>query len=137
MASKRDDYEDEEDSEPIENNKRFSVGLATIVAGILFLILAEAFLYLLSAKTGAPFSTNEIIFGIILAVVITLFLAWVKFVMKLNKYAGVIVGIIGTGASVYGLTRKFTGPYTTTFAIIGAVIALGYVLINFIKANQN
>ncbi|MGV8142825.1 MAG: hypothetical protein ACP5NS_04310 [Candidatus Pacearchaeota archaeon] len=137
MPSKRDDYEDESDSESSEDKKGFSVGLTTVIFGILFLILAEAFLYLLSAKTGVLFGVKEIIFGVMLAIVITLFFAWVKYIIGVNKHLGAIIGIVGTGASVYGLTRKFSGPFTTTFAIIGTIIALGYVLIQFLKAKQN
>lgn len=136
MVTKRDDYEEEEDSDS-EDKKGFSIGITTIIVGILFLILAEAFLYLLGTKTDADFGVKEAIFGIILAIVITLFFAWVKYMMQINKHLGTIMGIMGTGASVYSLTRKFTGPYTTIFVILGSIIALGYVLMQFVKTKQN
>ena len=137
MPSKRDDYEDEEDSEPKEEKRSFSIGFATIIVGILFLILSEAFLYLLGVKTETPLGVKEIIFGVILSLVITLFFSWIKYLMQLNKHLGLIIGLVGVGAGVYGLTRKFTGPYTTTFAIIGAVIGLGYILIQFLRTKQS
>ena len=136
MATKRDDYEDEsEDSS--EDKKGFSIGLTTIITGVLFLILVEAFLYLLGTKTEADFGIKQIIFGIALAIVITLFLVWIKYLMQINKHLATIIGIMGTGASIYGVTRNFKGPYTTTFVIIGTIISLGYILMQFLKTKQN
>ncbi len=137
MPSKRDDYEEEEDSESSEEKKGFSLDALTVVAGVLFIILAESFLYLLAAKTGVLFGVKDILFGIMLGVVITLFFAWLRYMMQMNKHMGFIIGILATAASAYGLTRKFKGPYTTTFAIIGAVMFLTYIIIQFVKAKQN
>jgi hypothetical protein len=133
MLAKRDDYEDEEDSEKPEEKKSFSLGISTIILGILFLIICEIFLYLLSTKIEAIFGFTQIIFGILLALVLTLFFSWTNYIMYSNKYLGAIIGIVGTGSSVYALTRKFTGIYTTTFVIIGAIISIGYLLIHFLK----
>ncbi len=137
VIKKEDDFdEEEEDSENQDEKKGFSVGLSTIIVGILFLILVETFLYLLSIKTDAEFGIGKIISGIIISIAIISFFIWVKYIIQINKHLGTIIGITGTGASVYSLTRQFKGPYTTTFAIIGTIIALGYVLMQFIKSKK-
>ena len=137
MATKRDDYEEEDDSDSTEDKKRASLGTTAIVTGILFLIVAELFLYLLGTKTEANFGVKEIIFGVALAVIITLFFGWVNYMMQINKHLGLIIGFIGTAGAIYGLTRKFAGTYTTTFAIVSAVIAIVCILIQFIKSKTN
>lgn len=133
MPTKRDDYEDEDTSESAEEKKGFSLSLSTIVLGILFLIICEAFLYLLSTKTDSSLGLTQMIFGLFLAIVITLFFSWVNYLMQSNKYLGVIIGIAGIGSGIYALTRNFAGPFTTTFVIIGLIVGLGYLLIHFLK----
>ncbi len=134
MPTKREDYEDEEFSETAEEKKRFSLSLSTIILGILFLVICEMFLYVLSTKTDNSFGLSEIIFGILIALLLTLFFSWIKSIMQTNKYLGIIIGITGTGFTVYMLTRKFAGPYTTTFIILGTISSIGYLLINFMKS---
>ncbi|MSS74174.1 hypothetical protein EXS72_00855 [Candidatus Pacearchaeota archaeon] len=137
VIKKEDDFDEEEkDSESQDEKKGFSIGISTIITGILFLILVETFLYFLSTKTDAEFGVEKIIFGIIISTAIISFFIWVKYIIQINKHLGTIIGITGTVASVYGLTRQFKGPYTTTFTIIGTVIALGYVLMQFIKSKK-
>ena len=133
MPTKRDDYEDEEVQETPEEKKRFFLGLSTIILGILFLIICEMFLYLLSTKTDAPFGLTQIILGILLSMLFTMFFSWINYMMHSNKHLGLIIGIAGTGASIYALTRNFAGPYTTTFVILGTIVGLGYSLIHFMK----
>lgn len=135
MVTKRDEYEEEEDSEP--EQKGFSISLSTIIVGTLFLILAQVFLYLLSVKTNTTFGVVGVITGLIMGIVIMLFFAWVEFMMRFNKHLGAVVGAIGIGAAIYGLTRKYHGTYTTTFAIIAAVLGFGYIIFQLMKIKQN
>ncbi len=136
MVTKRDDYEEEEVSETADERKGFSLSLSTIILGILFLVICEMFLYFLSTKTDASFSLSEIILGIFISLVITLFFSWARYIMNSNKYLGIIIGITGTGSTIYMLTRKFVGPYTTIFVILGTIIGIGYLLIHFMKLNK-
>ncbi len=110
--------------------------MSTILAGVIFLGLSEAFFYLLSTKTDATFGMKEITFGFIVAVTITLFLLWIKFIMNANRYLGAVIGIVGTGATIYALRTQFRGPNTTIFVIISLVIALTYIFIHFWKTSE-
>lgn len=133
MAQKRDDYE--EDNEDIPNS-RFLLDKLTATATIAFIILAELFLYFLKVKTGAEFGIVQIIFGIIAGVVIALFLIWVRFIIAGNKYLGTFISLVAILAVPYALTRKYQGTYTTTFMIIGIVMALAYTIFYFVKAGK-
>lgn len=137
-AKKEDEFEeDEEDSEETENPKSpLSIGISTIIVGIVFIVVAEVFFYLLSSKTETPFGITEIIFGLIVAITITLFLLWIKFLMRSNKYLGTIIGISGTGAMIYALKTQFNGPNTTVFMIISVIVALGYIFTHFWKSHN-
>lgn len=137
MPTKKDDEfeEDEESSEP-EEKRGFRIGVSTIFTGIIFLGLSEAFFYLLSTKTDATFGFTEIIFGFIVAITITLFLLWIKFIMRSNRHLGAIIGISGTGATIYALRTQFRGPNTTTFLVISLIIALTYIFIHFWKSSK-
>ena len=137
MPAKKEDEFEEEDTEDAEEEKpSFRIGLSTIIVGIVFIIIAEAFFYLLSTKTEAVFGVTEIIFGLIVAITITLFLLWVKFIIRSNRYLGAIIGIAGTGAMIYALRTQFKGAYTNTFIIISAVVSLGYVFLHFWKSQN-
>jgi len=136
-AKKDDEFEEDEDSEETEKSKSsLSIGISTIITGIIFIIIAEVFFYLLSAKTEAVFGVTEIIFGLIVAITITLFLLWTKFLMRSNRYLGTVIGIAGTGAMIYALSTQFKGAYTNTFIIISAIVALGYVFLHFWKSQN-
>jgi cation transporter-like permease len=90
MAQKRDSYEDDSDDEP-DKIKIFDK--ITLVTGIVFIILGELFLYLLSVKTGSTFAMKEILFGLMSGISLTLFLIWIKYIMAGNKHLGGILGV--------------------------------------------
>ncbi len=139
MPAKKEDEFEQDDAEDIEEEKTkspLSIGMSTIITGIIFIIIAEAFFYLLSTKAEAVFGVTEIIFGLIVAVTITLFLLWIKFIMRSNRYLGTIIGIAGTGAMVYALSTQFKGAYTNTFIIISAIVSLGYIFMHFWKSQS-
>jgi hypothetical protein len=133
MAQKRDSYEDDSDDEP-DKIKIFDK--ITLVTGIVFIILGELFLYLLSVKTGSTFAMKEILFGLMSGISLTLFLIWIKYIMAGNKHLGGILGVGGIIAVSYAVTRKYQGAYTTTFISMGAIIALGYMIYYFIKSDN-
>jgi len=133
MAQKRDSYEDDSDDEP-DKIKIFDK--ITLVTGIVFIILGELFLYLLSVKTGSTFVMKEILFGLMSGISLTLFLIWIRYIMTGNKHLGGILGVWGIIAVSYAVTRKYQGAYTTTFISISAIIALGYMIYYFIKSDN-
>ncbi len=133
MAQKRDSYEDDSDDEP-DKIKIFDK--ITLITGIVFIILGELFLYLLSVKTGSTFAMKEILFGLMSGISLTLFLIWIRYIMRGNKHLGGILGVGGIIAVSYAVTRKYQGAYTTTFISIGAIIALGYMIYYFIKSDN-
>ena len=53
-----------------------------------------------------------------------------------NKYMGIFISLIATAGMYYGLTRKYSGPYTTTFGIIGVVLILGYTIMQFVTSGK-
>lgn len=132
MVSKRDDDFDSDD----EDEPRSTINFSLSIIGIVFLILTQTFLYLLSEKTSSHFGLKQIVFGLIIAIVITLFLAWVRWIMFSNKYAGIFISILAIMAMFYALTRKYSGPYTLTFGIIGAILILCYIIIQFVKLGK-
>lgn len=132
MAQKRDDYEDEDDSD----NKTFAVDKLTTITAISFVILAELFFYFLKIKTNADFGWVQIVFGIIIGLVMALFLVWIRFIMASNKYMGGLISVAGIIAVAYALTRKYQGTYTTIFLSIGILLALFYTFFYFIKSNK-
>ena len=120
------------------NKSRFSVGLTTIILAIIMLILPLVFFFLLSQKTEASFGFIQILFSIVFAIIVTLFLLWLKSFMKNRPYLGFIIGLIALGFSNYGLFFRYKGPYTKTFAIIGSLIVLvylGFYLFKYRKQN--
>jgi len=59
MPAKKEDEFEQDDAEDIEEEKTkspLSIGMSTIITGIIFIIIAEAFFYLLSTKAEAVFT---------------------------------------------------------------------------------
>ena len=134
QSKKEDEFEEDEDTEEEKTKSPLSIGMSTIITGVIFIVIAEAFFYLLSIKANTAFSIKEIIFGLIVAITITLFLLWTKFLMRSNRYLGTVIGIVGTGAMIYALRTQFKGAYTNTFTIISAIVALSYIFVHFWKS---
>mgnify|MGYP001563991516 CR=1 FL=1 len=109
----------------------FKFGITTVFLGIIMLIISIAFFYLLDKKTGAGFGLSEVLFSVAVTVLITGLMLFAKEVMVRDKYLGGIIGIVILAAGEYSLFFKFKGPYTTTFAIISAIVVLVYLGINF------
>lgn len=133
MATKRDDYEEDEDS---DNSKNFALDKLTIITGISFILICELFLYFLSTKTNAPFGIAQIIFALISGLVLTLYLIWTRFIMASNRYLGGFLSLAGIISVAYAVTRKYQGTYTTIFIVIGILLALLYSIFYFVKASK-
>ena len=107
-----------------------------ITISIIFLVIPLTFFFLLSQKTEASFGFIQILFSVVFAIIVTLFLLWLKSFMKNRPYLGLIIGIIILGFSDYGLFFRYKGPYTTTFAIISTLIVLIYLGFYFFKYRE-
>ncbi len=134
MAIKRDDNFEDDEEEKLQS--KFSAGFPTVIFGIIFLILTETFFYLLSEKTSSQFGLTQITFALMLTIIITLFLGWVRLIIRGNKYTGLFIGLLGTAAMVYALRLKYQGIYTTIFAIISSLLVLSYIIIQFVKVTK-
>ncbi|MBM3231965.1 hypothetical protein FJZ21_01135 [Candidatus Pacearchaeota archaeon] len=130
---KRDDYEEDED---LDNSKTFALDKLTVISGVLFILICELFLYFLSTKTDATFGLTQIMFGAISGIVLTLYLIWTRFIMASNRFLGLFLSLGGIISVGYALTRKYQGFYTTTFLIIGIILALFYTIFYFIKSDK-
>lgn len=119
--------------EDTQESYKFHLDKITLFTGIAFIAICELFFYFLSAKTSVDFTIGQIIFGLVAGISLTLFLLWTRFIMASNKYLGGFISLTGILATTYALTRKFQGTYTTTFMVIGIVIALAYTIYYFIK----
>ena len=63
-------------------------------------------------------------------------LFWIRWIMWGNKYAAIFISLLVTAGMVYALTRKYQGIYTTVFAVIGSVLFLGYIILEFWKLGK-
>ena len=134
MVIKRgQDFDNDDES---DQDQRFTLDYLTIFLVILLILTSELFLYFLSVKTQVSFGFKEIVFGLVSAMSMSLFLIWVRFILVSNKYLGIIIEILGIVAIAYALTKKYQGIYTTTFILIGIVIALTYTIFYLLKSNK-
>lgn len=105
----------------------------TIILCVVYIALVTIFFYLLHAKTDAPFGFTEISFSFVAGIVLALLLQWNRAIIKKNAYLGLIAGIFVIVCLVYALFLPYVGPYTTTFAIIGSLIAIAYFVYCFMR----
>jgi|SRR3989338_850466 len=134
MVIKRgQDFDNDDES---DQDQRFTLDYLTIFLVILLILTSELFLYFLSVKTQVSFGFKEIVFGLVSAMSMSLFLIWTRFILVSNKYLGIIIEILGIVAIAYALTKKYQGIYTTTFILIGIVIALTYTIFYLLKSNK-
>jgi len=130
VVKKESEFESDEESEIKSKDKL----VWFIGAG--FIILSELFLYLSSQKTGSEFGIVQILFGILTAAVITLFLFWLRYLMASNRYSAIIIFLLVLGAVWYGITRRYQGVYTTIFLSVGGILALAYAIFLFVKMSK-
>lgn len=101
------------------------------------LLLPLSFLITLSVKGQGSFGLSEISASLIIGVLSTLMLIWVKSLMFKNAYLGMIIGITALGIFEYSLFFRFSGNYTLSFAVLGSVIVLSFLGYHFIKSRKN
>lgn len=108
------------------------LSLSTLVLFVANVFLFFAFIFLLNRSLGLPFNIIALIISLVLATIVTIFLVVVKSVMKTNKLEGLIVGLSIIVVANAALLIKFHGPNTYTFATIGSLIAIIYLIYNFL-----
>jgi hypothetical protein len=124
-----------------EGVSRFKPDLSTIIITIIMLIITLSFFYLLGTQVSlspglgddGKFGAGEIVFALISASVAVALLIWIKNFMANRPYLGAIIGILALAAYEYVLFQRYTGPYTTTYAIIITIVVLAYLGYFFIK----
>jgi len=118
----------------MKKEKHFLINYTSLILLIIFLVIPLSFFLLLSINVqGKSFGLMEIAFSIISSVLITSFLSWNKRFTLKNPYLGTIMGLVVLAFLEYALFIKYSGPYTLSFAIISAMIVLGFLGMNFIK----
>lgn len=133
--------------EATEKESRFKPTFSTTIITLTLLIIAITFFYLLDVITVSQlspgdtnpnaFGTGKVLFAIISTIIAVAFLIWVKNFMKKRPYLGFTIGIIMLAVLEFAIYQKFQGPYTTTFSIIIAIVALAYMTTFFIKSRNN
>lgn len=130
---KEQDFDNEDSPDP---DLRFTLDYLTIFLVISLILISELFLYFLSVKIDTSFGLKEVVFGLVSAISMALFLIWTRFIMESNKHLGGLIGVAGIISVAYALTKKYQGIYTTTFISIGILISLGYTIYYFVKAGK-
>ncbi len=104
---------------------------STVALFVFFLLIVGLFLFFLDKKTDVGFGIIEIAFTIIAAFILAALFAWIKVIMKKNPYLGLVSGILIAVLLINALFIKYKGPYTMTFAGIGALGTVGYLMYHF------
>ena len=104
-----------------------------LIVAVVMLAISLIFFVLLSYKADAEFGFKEILYSVVFAIVITFFLLWLRSFMLNRPYIGVVIGLIGIAAGIYGIFLRYRGPYTIAFVIFTSIIILVYVSYYFIK----
>jgi len=109
------------------------ISIYSILLLISYAMIITAFLFLLNKQQNTGFGVSEIIFSIIAALLLTSMFIVAKLLMRANACLGLAFGLVFILSLLYALFTRFTGPYTTTFAVIGSLVALIYMGIYFFK----
>ncbi|MEK6859038.1 MAG: hypothetical protein AABX53_03975 [Nanoarchaeota archaeon] len=104
---------------------------STVTLFVFFLLIVGLFLFFLDKKTGAGFGFVECAFALVAALLLAALFAWIKLIMEKNPYLGIISGILIAVLLTNALFIKYKGPYTMTFAGIGALGTVGYLMYHF------
>lgn len=104
---------------------------STLALFVFFLLVIGLFLFFLDKKTDTGFGFVECAFALIAAVLLAALFAWIKLIMTKNPYLGLITGILIAVLLINALFIKYKGPYTMTFAGVGALGTVGYLMYHF------
>ena len=98
-----------------------------------FTVISLVFFILKNSVIGAGFGYVEILFSLAFGIFITGFLLWCRSIMLRNPYLGLIIGIAGIIALIYGFRLQYTGPYSIGFLVLTSLIGIVYLGYNFLK----
>ena len=116
-----------------DSTSPINLNLSTIMSFIVFLVVTLAFFWRLNAVVGTGFGFREILFSIIISILITLFLLWMRTLMKKNLYLGLIISLLTLSTLDYSLMTQYKGPNTNTFLIIFSLLFSAYILYIFFR----
>lgn len=108
----------------------------TVALFVFYLILIGLFLYFLDKVTSAGFGIKEIGFAFVTAFLLAALITWIKTIMGKNPYLGLIIGLVIVVLLANALFIKYKGPYTLTFAAIGGLGTVGYLIYSFFLARK-
>ena len=104
-----------------------------LVLFVTFAVISLVFFVLKNSVVGAGFGYVEILFSLAFGAFITGFLLWCRSVILRNPYLGLIIGIAGIIAMIYGFRLKYTGSYSIGFLVLTSLIGIVYLGFNFLK----
>jgi len=104
-----------------------------LILFVTFMVISLVFFVLKNSVVGAGFGYVEVLFSIAFGVFITGFLLWCRSVILRNPYLGLIIGIAGIIAMIYGFRLKYTGSYSIGFLVLTSLIGIVYLGFNFLK----
>jgi hypothetical protein len=96
-----------------------------------YLVIAIVFFVMLAQKTNAEFGFMEVLFSIGMAWLLALIFSWNRDLVLSNPYLGLGIGILGIIAIISALFARYSGPYTLSFATIGALGTAIYLVVFF------
>jgi hypothetical protein len=121
----------------VTEESTFKIGISTIIIGCLYLLLVQLFFFLLASQTQAvEYDANTIVFGLVVATVITAFLGWIHYMLSINRHLALVIGLMGIGIVIYSIFGRFKGPYTITFISVGAIVAFAYIIYHYSKSEK-
>ena len=116
-----------------EQQKTIALSLLNIALYVFYFLLILTFFFLLDKQKSLGFGFTEILIALAGSILLASFLIWVKSMMPNNSLLSLIFGLIIVGSLLYALFIRFNGPYTLTFAAIGSLASVAYLLFYFFK----
>lgn len=111
--------------------------LQNLILFAVFLIISAAFFWRLDSVLGVGFGFKEIIYSIVIGILITTFLIWIKSITKKSSYLGLSIGFMVLITFIVSVRTKYVGPNTTVFIIIFTLAFGGHIAWTFLKYLKN
>ncbi len=119
------------DVQQVKNNPHILPPWHSWVLFAFYLTITIIFFVMLAQETNAEFGAMEIIFSIGLSWLLALIFSWNRDLVLSNPYLGLGIGVLGIIAIISALFARYSGPYTLSFATIGALGTAIYLVIFF------
>ena len=114
------------------------IGISSLILLVFLIILFIAFYYLLNQQVPTKIvGWQQIAMAIVVAIISTVSLGLARGIMHRNPALGIASGLAMLIIALYALFAKYSGPFTTKFAIVGSLGVLVYLGIAFWKSAKN